>query len=244
VTSLLSISTARGGNQIRTTKIHFLAASAAVFGAMAGVTANAAPAPPAPWKAIGKGGLAVSEGKIVSAGPHATLRTRSPAMRAVALDGGRHATSARLWFRYLGESTTTVPLGSGLIRRQIGLKLRAPDPCNLVYVMWHAYPDDAIEIQVKRNPGQTTSSQCGNNGYTQVATIPLGSGDGTSDHGAHRLEVDTRRTANGALALAVHTDNTLLRKVNLSASLTAGLVGPIGIRSDNGDYLFQLSRKR
>jgi hypothetical protein len=229
---------------MRTTSIYTLIASAAVIGALAGAAASAAPAPPAPWKAIAKGGLAVSEGRIVSAGRHATLRTRSPAMRAVALDGGRHATSARLWFRYLGESTTTVPLGSGLIRRQIGLKIRAPDPCNLVYVMWHAFPDDAIEIQVKRNPGQTTSSQCGNNGYTQVATIPLGSGDGTGDHSAHRLDVRTRRAANGALALTVHTDGNLLRKVNLSASLTAGLAGPIGVRSDNGDYLFQLSGRR
>ena len=34
------------------------------------------------------------------------------------VDGGRHARSARIWFRYLGESTTTVPLGSGLVRRR------------------------------------------------------------------------------------------------------------------------------
>ena len=196
------------------------------------------------WRLIPKAGLMVTEGTITSAGPKALLRTRDPGMRAVARDGGRHARSARLWFRYLGESTTTDPLGSGLIRRQIGLKLRAPDPCNLVYVMWHAYPDNAIQIQVKRNPGQTTSSECGNNGYTQVATISLGEGDATGDHSAHRLEVDTRRAANGALVLTVFTDDRLLRKLRLSAALTAGLVGPIGVRSDNGHYLFRLSGRR
>ena len=193
---------------------------------------------------IHKSDLNVTEGTISSAGPHALLRTRDPAMRADLLDGGHHATAARLWFRYLGESTTTKPLGSGQIRRQIGLKLRSSDPCNLLYVMWHAYPDDAIEVQVKRNPGESTSSECGNHGYTTVATIQLRSGDGTGDHTAHRLEAHTRRTANGALALRVYTDGTLLRRFRLSHSLTAGLNGPIGIRSDNGDYLFRLKSAR
>jgi hypothetical protein len=202
---------------------------------------DAAPAPPAGWTAIDAPNLDVTEGALSPYGPNATLRTTSPAMRAETLDGGRHSESARLWFRYLGESTTTVPLGSGLIRRDIGLKLRSANPCNLAYVMWHAFPDNAIQIQVKRNPGQTTSAQCGNRGYTTIATIPLGPGDGTADHGPHELLVQTSRIAGGALAMSVFTNGALLRALTLPANLTAGLEGPIGIRSDNGDYVFGLA---
>jgi hypothetical protein len=214
-------------------------AAALAAAALAAGVADAAKTKP--FTAIRLSGLTVTEGTIMPAGAGQTLRTTDPAMRAVADDSGRHASSARLWFRYLGESTTTVPLGSGLIRRQIGLKLRAPDPCNLVYVMWHAYPDDAIEVQLKSNPGQTTSAQCANNGYSTVATIPLGRGDATADHSAHRLEVRTRRASNGNLALSVFSDGSLLRRLTLPAALTAGMEGPIGVRSDNGEYLFRLS---
>ena len=222
-----------------------LLAGAAVLAALSGWSATwpafASHAPA--WTLIPRSGLTVTDGSISPAGPKALLQTMDPGMRAVALDGGRHAHAARLWFRYLGESTTTEPLGSGLIRRQIGLKLRARDPCNLVYVMWHAYPDSAVQVQVKRNPGQTTSAECGNNGYTQVATFPLGDGESTADHSAHRLEVDSQRSANRALVLVIYADGELLQKIRISAALTAGLDGPIGVRSDNGNYLFRLSSR-
>lgn len=55
--------------------------------------------------------------------------------------------------------------------------------------MWHAYPDNAIQIQVKRNPGQTTSSECRNNGCTQIATI-LGV---RSDNGHYLFRLSGRR---------------------------------------------------
>jgi hypothetical protein len=211
--------------------------------ALAAALATAASAAPSKWVGVGKSRLPATEGKLVSAGPRATLGTKSPAMRAVALDGGMHARHARLWFRYRGESETTEPLGSGIVRRQIGLKLRAQDPCNLIYVMWRTYPDDAIAVLAKRNPGQTTSKQCGNRGYADIATIPL-SAARASDAAAHRLEVRTRVKASGDLVLAIVTDGRLLRRVVVPAALAGGLDGPIGVRSDNGDYLFRLAGKR
>jgi hypothetical protein len=214
---------------------------AAVGASLAAAGAYAAAKPS--YQPLGVANLQVTEGTIAPAGPKSTMHTADPAMRAVALHGRRHASSAQLWFRYQGESTTTVPLGSGQIRRQIGLKLRAADPCNLLYVMWHAYPDNVIEISVKSNPGQTTSAQCGNAGYTEIAEIPLGAGDGTADHGVHRLEAHTRRTAAGDLAVSVYKDEALLRRVKIPAALSAGLEGPVGVRSDNGDYLFRLASR-
>jgi hypothetical protein len=199
------------------------------------VAATGAPA----WKAVKRANLVVTEGTITSAGK-VTLRTRSAAMRAVVRDGGRHAARARLRFKLLGDSETVKPLGSGQVRRQIGLKLRAADPCNLLYVMWHAAPDSVVEISVKRNTGQTTSAQCGNRGYTEVASIPMPQ----PDQRLHTLEARTRRAAGGALVLAVYADGSLARRLTLPAELAAGLEGPIGVRSDNGDYVFRLSARR
>jgi hypothetical protein len=44
------------------------------------------------------------------------------------------AVEARL--TYLGHTRDVARLGSGAMREQFGLKLRAHDACNLVYAMW------------------------------------------------------------------------------------------------------------
>jgi hypothetical protein len=214
-----------------------LIAVVALAGALG--TASGVAAKTSAWHPIPRHQLEVTSGAVSTYGPKAELYTNEPEMRAVVRDGGRHASRARVWFRLQGASTITKPLGSGLVRRQIGLKLQASDPCNLVYVMWRNFPDRAIEISVKRNPGQTTSAQCGNNGYTDLAVVPIPVP--ASDHHAHTLEVHTRPGADGSLAVAVYTDGSLLRRQRVPAALAAGLAGPVGVRSDNGEYLFRLS---
>src|SRR4051794_14331529 len=102
------------------------------------------------YRGVGLARLDVTAGAVAQSGTW--LQTRSGEMRAVERDGGRHAATARLRFRLLGASDDAAPLGSGLVRQQIGLKLRAADPCNLVYVMWRSAPDSRIAIFVKRNP--------------------------------------------------------------------------------------------
>src|ERR1700722_11927375 len=54
--------------------------------------------------------------------------------------------AAELSFIYLGYAPKLVPLTSGEIRRQLGLKLRAQDTCNVVYVMWHIEPTSGIYV--------------------------------------------------------------------------------------------------
>jgi len=103
--------------------------------------------------------------------------------------------------------------------------------------MWRTYPDQVIEISRKSNPGMHTSRECGNAGYSDLALIPEPAGV----HRTHVLEADTRRTANGSLVLTVYADGRLARKLTLAPSLTVGLNGPIGVRSDNGSYRFKLS---
>jgi hypothetical protein len=188
------------------------------------------------FRAVPLAALSVTSGAVTPSGG-SELVTRSGEMRAVELDNGRHAKWARLAFRLLGPSDDVKPLGSGIVRQQIGLKLRAQDPCNLVYVMWRSAPEPAISIQTKRNAGQSTSSQCGNNGYTTIATIPVAA---IPTGSRHVLEVRTKRAADGSLALAIYTDRVLLRTQSVPAALVAGLEGTIGVRSDNGSYAFRL----
>jgi hypothetical protein len=192
-----------------------------------------------PLKTVPRSALAVSEGSIVPLGSGGAVRTADPAMRLVVRDHGHHATRARLSFQLRGASTTTTALGSGLVRQQIGLKLLAADPCNLVYVMWRDSPDRSLEISVKRNPGETTSAQCGNAGYQDVAVVPLTTPP-SADLSAHVLEARVRPSSTGA-ALTVFADGTPVWQGTLPAALTAGLNGPAGVRSDDGNYVFRLS---
>ncbi len=217
---------------------HWIGGAALLAVLAAGPASAAAPA----WHPLHAGDLEVTEGALAPAGA-AALRTGSPKLRAVHRDGGRHATRALLIFRGHGDSTTVEPLGSGAIRRQIGLKLRATDPCNLLYVMWRSVPEHAVVVSVKRNPGQTTSAQCGNRGYTDLATIPL-AGRSASDQAAHRLDVRTRRTAGGTMLVSLRLDGGRPRGLAVPAPLASGLAGPVGVRSDNGTYTFRLAAGR
>src|SRR6202046_3026383 len=71
-------------------------------------------------------------------------------------------------FTYLGSTGNEARLGSGELRRQFGLKLRAQDACNLVYAMWRIEPESKLVVSVKSNPGEHSSAQCGNRGYQNI----------------------------------------------------------------------------
>ncbi len=130
-------------------------------------------------------------------------------------------------FTYLGPAKNESQLGSGQVRRQFGLKLRAQDACNLVYAMWRIEPEAKLVVSVKSNPSQHSSAQCGNRGYRNIkpsrsAPIPaLRSGD------AHTL----RAEMNGA-EMKVFTDNSLVWEGSVGPEALA-FDGPVGIRSDN-----------
>src|SRR5579862_150209 len=68
-------------------------------------------------------------------------------------------------FTYLGPTQEVSRLGSGEIRSQFGIKLRAQDTCNIVYIMWHFSPDQKIAVSVKWNPGKRTHEDCLDHGY-------------------------------------------------------------------------------
>jgi hypothetical protein len=52
-------------------------------------------------------------------------------------------------FTFLGGTANEARLGSGELRRQFGLKLRAADSCNLVYAMWRIDPESRFSCRCR-----------------------------------------------------------------------------------------------
>jgi hypothetical protein len=171
--------------------------------------------------------LTVTSG-AVSRAADGSLEIRAPTVRAVAK--GRGSAEVELAFVYRGPSADLVPLASGEERRQIGLKLHAQDTCNVIYVMWHIAPTTGIHVAVKSNPGQNTQAQCGDQGY--VTLVP------TWSRAVSAISEGVQRTLRATIegdVIHVLVDGKPAWTGNLPpAALTLG--GPVGLRSDNGDF--------
>jgi hypothetical protein len=139
-----------------------------------------------------------------------------------------------LQFTYLGPTPKDARLGSGELRRQFGLKLRAQDACNLVYAMWRIEPESKLVVSVKSNPGQHSSAQCGNRGYHNIkprrsAPVPiLRSGD------AHTLRAEMTGTD-----MRIIADNEMVWEGSVGPEALA-FDGPVGVRSDNARLQLEL----
>lgn len=182
-------------------------------------------------RTVARSELVVTSGRV-EPGRAPRLHVDSGGMRAVV--AGDASDAAELDFVYRGPSAKTTLLANGEKRRQIGLKLRAKDTCNVVYVMWHAEPTPGIFVSVKHNPFASTHAACGDRGYINVraksfAPVP-------------RLRPDERHV------LRAEIDGDVLRVlVDGAESWTAALPssaltfdGPAGIRTDNGVFDFEL----
>lgn len=170
-------------------------------------------------------------GRVSSPGVE-TFNVNTSGMRGVvAADASR---SVELAFVYRGEIENSTPLANGEMRRQIGLKLRAKDTCNVVYVMWHVSPSSGIAVSVKSNPGLATHVQCGDRGYINLKNDTDVSVPEIEPNEPHTLRADL----DGEL-LRVHADGIETWSGPLPAEASA-FDGPVGIRSDNGDFDFQL----
>jgi hypothetical protein len=173
----------------------------------------------------------VTEGEI-SETPERELSVTVPKMRAWEM--GWPASDAEVRFTYLGRTEKELPLGSGEIRRQFGLKLRAQDACNLVYAMWRLEPESKVVVSVKSNPNQHSSSACGNRGYRNVkpsrsATVPA-----VKVGSMHTLRATEERGG-----MKVFVDGALVWEGFLGAE-AMNLFGPAGIRSDNVHVTFTM----
>jgi hypothetical protein len=175
--------------------------------------------------------LCVTEGNLEpSAG--ASLTVTTPKMRAVARVP--LADAAQIRFTYLGSTEVQSALGSGAVRQQLGLKLRALDPCNLVYVMWRVTPDSRLVVQTKNNPGQHSSRECSNHGYRTVkprltAALPALSPGESHVLGVQLIDHELRATV----------DNRRVWEGELDPEIAKS--GPVGVRSDNVRMTFALA---
>ena len=169
-------------------------------------------------------GLCVTSGAVEPRGP-TLFAVTAPTFRAVSSSPAE--SRAELRFTYLGPSDTTRALGSGAIRQQLGLKLRAQDPCNLVYVMWRLSPESKLVVSVKRNPSDHTSAECGNRGYKNLRGLIDAPVPPVRPGSSHSL----RAELNGS-TLQVMADDVLVWKGELSPDALA-IDGPVGVRTDN-----------
>src|ERR1700680_3566988 len=104
----------------------------------------------------------VSDGKISEAAGD-RLIVGSKEMRATLKKTGP-SQKLTVNFTYLGPTNEVSHLGNGEVRHQFGVKLKAQDICNLVYVMWN-FDTQRIAVSVKLNPGQRTHEDCLDRGY-------------------------------------------------------------------------------
>jgi hypothetical protein len=181
--------------------------------------------------AISGANLCVTEGGVESsAGDHLTVD--APKMRAYVNTWTSQAIEAK--FTYVGPTAEETKLGSGEIRRQFGLKLRAQNACNLVYAMWRIEPESKVVVSIKRNPDETKSSECGNRGYQNIkpqhaAAVPAVRPGETHTLGAELVGDE----------LKVFVDNRAVWEGSLGME-AQDLQGPVGIRSDNVRLAFDL----
>ncbi|MDP9035001.1 MAG: hypothetical protein M3O50_09345, partial [Myxococcota bacterium] len=175
--------------------------------------------------------LCVTAGAIEPLGPR-TATVHAAGMRAViASDLG---SAAELAFTYRGPSADVAPLGNGELRRQIGLKLRARDTCNVVYVMWHIEPTPGVFVSVKRNATASKNEECGPRGYMNLKPSAERQPPPIVTGGSHVLRADVE----GA-TLRVRADGVVVWEGALPAEAFA-FDGPAGVRSDNGTFDFEL----
>jgi len=182
------------------------------------------------WLTISRDRFCVTEGAIEKAANN-RLSVSVPKMRAYVTEWT--AQSAELRFTYLGGTSKESALGSGTIRRQFGFKLRAQDPCNLVYAIWRIDPESKVVVSVKSNPGAHTSAECGNRGYENIKPRKASAVPRLLPGQSHTLRAEMRDAE-----LRVFADNHEVWEGDVGSD-AAKLDGPVGIRSDNARLEFE-----
>ena len=151
-------------------------------------------------------------------------------MRAVVPESTSESVTTN--FVYFGPTAQVSHLQNGEVRHQFGLKLRAQDICNLVYVMWD-FDSQIIRVSVKLNPGERTSQECKDHGYHGDFVPVIKEAPPVVKIGAsHQLYAGL-----AGQTLTVVTDGITVWQ-GILPPVVLDLHGPPGIRSDNAQILF------
>ncbi|HEY6944731.1 MAG TPA: hypothetical protein VI431_06300 [Candidatus Acidoferrum sp.] len=185
---------------------------------------------PAGKAQVRPGDFDLTDGKIERA-PEKRLKVSTKEMRATLKFTTEQSATAK--FTYLGPTKEVAHLGSGEVRSQFGIKLRAQNDCNVVYIMWHFAPDQKIAVSIKRNPDKHTHSECLDHGY--INNIKPRISDAPAPVEPNQPHILT--AAMSGSDLSVTADNKLVWWGDLGpVALTFS--GPVGLRSDNARVLF------
>ena len=175
--------------------------------------------------------LCVTEGALEGLNG-SRLSVNVPKMRAFVAAVTPKAVEARL--TYLGYTSDLARLGSGATRRQFGLKLRAHDACNLVYAMWRIEPRPEFVVSIKSNPGMRSSSECGNHGYRNIRPKRASALPRLSPGSSRVLSVEMAGSE-----MRVSVDGREVWEGDLGPEALS-FDGPVGVRTDNGRFEFQI----
>jgi hypothetical protein len=191
------------------------------------------------FRQVARKNLEVTDGKVGEE-RDGLLTIDSPAARAV--DRARTAQAARLVFTFHGPTKQESKLASGEVVHQIGLKLRARNGCNLLYVMWKLDDRERIAVSVKRNPGQSAHKDCGANGYMNIRPAFQEKAErfpSARDGKSHTLEAAVSKLNRNRYELVVKADGMVVWRGPIDANLLDDIDGPAGFRSDNGMFTFK-----
>lgn len=180
---------------------------------------------------INRAHLCVTKGAIEEA-DGSRLEVKVPEMRAVVAYPTEQVAEARV--TYLGPTSKDKPLGSGEIRRQFGLKLRAQNGCNLVYAMWRIEPKPELVVSVKQNPGMSTHAECGTHGYRNIKPARASAVPRLREGEDHTLRAEMTGSN-----MHVFIDGKSVWEGNVGREALA-FDGPVGVRTDNGRFKFEL----
>lgn len=197
------------------------------------ISAGAASGATSPPRGVSRADLCVTEGTIDELDAPHRFSVDSPKMRAYVNATPVQSIAAR--FVYLGATSHDLPLGSGTMRRQFGLKLRAQDACNLVYAMWRIEPESKLVVSIKENPGQHLSAECGNRGYRNLKPQRSVPAPKLRPGEAHTLRAEMTPTT-----MNIYIDETLAWQGPLSADALKW-DDRVGIRSDNARVQFDIT---
>jgi hypothetical protein len=174
--------------------------------------------------------LCITEGALEEL-KRSRLAVTVPKMRAFVAAATTPVVEARL--TYLGATRAEARLGSGEMRRQFGLKLRAENACNLVYAMWRIEPESKLVVSIKRNPGMNSSSECGNRGYRNIKPRRWSAVPRLSPGDSHTLSAGMKRSE-----MRVSIDGNVVWEGDLGPEVLS-FDGPVGVRTDNGRFEFE-----
>jgi hypothetical protein len=169
------------------------------------------------------GAMCITRGTRAFDGSRMTIN--EPTVRVVAPSS--HGDAVALRFTFNGDSDEKAALASGQVRRQLGLKLRAGNGCNLVYVMWRLDPTPFVEVSTKINPGAKDHDDCGAGGYTKVKAVRSEPPPPLRIGASHTLAAEIIGDE-----LTARIDEKVVWRGRLADDVRA-LDGPTGFRTDN-----------